>query len=342
MPAQTSHLQELVEKKWFTSLVDEEDVSNIEQLSEYTEFASNAILTKNFTTGEKTYFVSMQGSPIFFKQFNYLNNKLLDRLQLYLMEFDSEDLSTVQSELFFFDSTLIENSYDSSSIARDSIKTIFDAYYSCDEEFLTNTLDVFDGGTASFVDGIRIHKKENCNTALCYELGTNAEDRSFERNSRVFKDIALLYGLKESLVDEWIEKYKPILYNKNTRICYQLKHSETGSFEKFEVLILPISSQVFMTAHNESIQSFLELGLINQDQANDLKDWNDYTFRVLSHFNLILTEGTSSLNTELQAFYGIELDEKINPPYRPVLSLEDNPEETGGEYYPETWNIGKI
>lgn len=342
MPAQSSHLQELVEKNWFTSLVDEEDVNNIEELSEYLEFASNLMLTRNFTTGEKTYFVSMQGSPIFFKQFNHLNNKLLDRLQLYLMEFNPKDLSSVESELFFFDSTLIENSYDSSSIARDAIKTIFEAYYSCDEELLTNALNAFDGGTASFVDGIRIHRSKEYNSALCYELGTNAEDRNFERNARVFKDVALLYGFKESLIDEWVELYKPVLYNKNTRICYQLKNSESKSFTELEVLVLPISSQVFMTAHNESIQSFLELGLINQEQANDLKDWNDYTFRTLSHFNLKLTQSKTKLDTELQAFYGIELDEKIDPPYRPILSLEDQPGEDEGEYYPETWNIGKI
>lgn len=343
MPAQLSHLQELVEKNWFTSLVDGEDVSNIDQLSEYADFASNMMLTRNFGTGERTYLFSMQGSPIFFRQFNTLNNKLLDRLQLYLLEFNSNDLTTHQSELFFFDSTLVENSYDSSSIARDSIKTIFNSFYSFNEELLTNCLNVFDGGTATFVDGIRIHKKEEYNGALCYELGTNAEDRSLERNSRVFKEIALEYGLKESFVDEWLERFASILYNRNTRLCYQLKNSSTKSFKEIELLILPIDSQVFMTANNESIQSFLELGLITQEQSNDLKDWNDYTLRTLSHFNLKITQGKSGLETSLQAFYGINLDERIDPPYRPVLSLEDDSiDDSEGTFYPENWNIGRV
>lgn len=341
MPAQVSHLQELVEKNWFTNLVDTDDLVNIDKLSEYTEFASNIILTKNFGTGDKSYMISMQGSPVFFRQFNNLSNKLLDRLQLYIIEFDSKDLDNYQSELFFFDSTLIENSYDSSSIARDSIKTIFDSYYSCDQELLTSSLNAFDGGTASFVDGIRIHKKEECNSALCYELGTNAEDRNLERNVRVFKDIGLLYGLKESFIDEWLETHKSIMYNRNTRLCYQLKNSSSKSFKEIELLILPIDSQVFMTAHNESIQSFIELGLINQDQANDLKDWNDYTLRTLSHYNLKITEGKSKLETSLQAFYGINIQERIDPPYRPRLSLEDDPTDEG-EYYPENWNIGRV
>ena len=44
MPAQVSHLQELVEKNWFTNLVDTDDLANIDKLSEYTEFASNIVL----------------------------------------------------------------------------------------------------------------------------------------------------------------------------------------------------------------------------------------------------------------------------------------------------------
>lgn len=343
MPARVSHLEELVSKNWFTNLLSEEDVSNIQSLSEYLDFASNIMICKSFTTNKKSYFISLQGSPTFFGQFKDLNNKLLERLQLYLTEFDSKDLKSAKSELFFFDSTLIENSYDSNSISRDSIKLIFDEYYSYDEDFLNACLNAFDGGTATFVDGIRIDRKQGFNHALCFELGTNREDRSFERNSRIFKDIALLYDFEESQIDDWLEQHKSIMYSKNTRLCYQLKNSFRKKAQDLEVLVLPIDGQVFMTSNLESIQSFLEFGLIDELQANDLKDWNDYNHRTLSHFNLKLTKSKEKINTELEAFYGINLQEKIDPPYRPILSLEENPpsEEDDGEFYPENWDIGR-
>ena len=254
---------------------------------------------------------------------------------------DSKDLKSAKSELFFFDSTLLENSYDSSKIARDSVKYLFEEYYSYDEELLDKCFDVFDGGTSSFIDGIRIDRKESFNHALCYELGTNREDRSFERNSRVFRDIALLYDFEESEINKWLEQFKQVIYNKNTRICYQLKNSFRKKAEDLEVLLLPIDGQVFMTSNLESIQVFLDQGLINESQANDLRDWNDYNHRTLSHFNLKLTRKKGKINTELEAFYGINLQEKIDPPYRPVLSLEENPPEDGLDYYPEDWVIAR-
>ena len=41
MPALVSHLDELLEKGWFTSILDQEDSDNIQKLAEYLDFANN-------------------------------------------------------------------------------------------------------------------------------------------------------------------------------------------------------------------------------------------------------------------------------------------------------------
>ena len=316
MPALVSHLDELLEKGWFTSILDQEDSDNIQKLAEYLDFANNVMMVKNFTTGKKSYMLSLQGSPTFFKRFRSINSKLLERLHLYITEFDSKDLKTPKSELFFFETILVENSYDPTNTVRMGIKTIMNSYFSYDQELLDKRLDAFDGGTATFIDAIRVDYDEQINSALCYELGTNAADRDYERNKEVFKKISSLYGFSNSLVEKWIQDFEPILKSNNIRICYQLRESKVKQPKVLEVLFLPIGYDVFMSANITILENLKSVGLLNEMQFNDLKDWNDYTLRTLSHFNVKLSEKNKKISTEVSAFYGLMLRDQINPPLR--------------------------
>ena len=194
--------------------------------------------------------------------------------------------------------------------------------YSCDEELLKNCLDAFDGGTASFIDGIRVNRSEGFNSALCYELGTNALDRDYARNSEIFTKIATLYGFSKSSIESWLKTFGSVFSDRGVRICYQLKQSKDKKSKDLEVLLLPIDRSVFMTANIAIIENLKNAGLITELQANDLKDWNDYTLKTLSHFNLRLTQKKGKIETEVSAFYGLILKEMINPPYRETIVID--------------------
>ena len=246
----------------------------------------------------------------------------MERLHLYITEFDSKDLKTPKSELFFFETILVENSYDPTNTVRMGIKTIMNSYFSYDQELLDKRLDAFDGGTATFIDAIRVDYDEQINSALCYELGTNALDRDYARNSEIFTKIATLYGFSKSAIESWLKTFEPVFSSRDIRICYQLKQSKDKKSKDLEVLLLPIDRSVFMTANIAIIENLKNAGLITELQANDLKDWNDYTLKTLSHFNLRLTQKRGKIETEVSAFYGLILKEMINPPYRETIVID--------------------
>lgn len=341
MPTNITHLSDLVQENKYQSLIGLDDVDNIKKLQEYTDCSNNLVVIKNFTTGEKNYAISMGGSPVFFGQFKTkVDSRLFDRMSLYVIEFDSEDVTTVRSEVFFFASTLLENSYDSTSIGRDSVKTIMDSYYSYDEDLLTPCFDAFDGGTATFIEGIRINRKEEVNTVFCYELGTNEEDRDFNRNANVLRKIAKLYDYDENNIETWIEDYREVLGNRNTRLCYQLKQSGDKKPPEIEIQVLPIDPQVFMQSHNEIAKTFKDMGLIEEKTWLELIDWTDFTFRKLSHFNLRLNKGSNGIETELTAYYAILFEELMPQPNwcNPYLDEEYQAGvSSGGDYVRKDW-----
>lgn len=335
------HLEELVRENKFGTLIGLDDVENVVKLQDYTSACNELVIIKNFKNSEVNYAIIMGGSPIYFKQFNKeVDSRLFDRMNTYIIEFNSGDVTSIKSECYFFASTLLENSYDKTSIARDASKKILDHYYSYDENLLDSCYDVFDGGTATFIDGIRINRKEEVNTVFCYELGTNEQDRDFNRNANVLRKICELYDYNQDHVETWIEQFKEILGNRNTRLCYQLKQSGTKKPSEIEILVLPIDPQVFMQSHNEISKSFKDLGLIDERTWLELVDWTDFTFRKLSHFNLRLNKGENGIETELDGFYALLLEEML-PEWNwcnPYLDQDYHEGITsGGDYVRKDW-----
>lgn len=311
------HLREMLDNKYFTSLVEEKDYENITSLKDYIDFSNYVVINKNLTTQEKTYVFGMVGSPTIFGNFKKIDSRIFDRIHLYLSEFDSNDLTQTKSELFFFDSTVIENSYESVRFVRDCIKRFFDYYYSYDEKSIEKSFDIFDGDTANFIDAIRINKLEKFNSYHCYEKGLNEEFSNADRNKKVLKDLLLLKCEDEQKIDELISKLNKLISNKNIRLTYEIGHNKDGIQNKVKLLLMPFYRETFAQSIQETIENLYESELIKEPQRNDLKDWEDHTNRRLSHFSLDLNYENNSFDISVVAHYGIYLREKfIVPIYR--------------------------
>lgn len=307
----------MLDNKYFTSLVEESDYENITSLSDYIDFSNYVLINQNLTKKEKTYVFGMVGSPTIFKDFQKVDSRIFDRIHLYLSEFDSKDLTLPKSELFFFDSTVIENSYDSVRFVRDCIKGFFDYYYSYDEELIEKSFNIFDGDTANFIDAIRVDRLGQYNSFHCYEKGLNEQFSNGERNKKILKDVLLLHKYKEEKIDELISKIEPLITNKNIRLTYELRHNKQVPQNKIKLFLMPFYRETFAQSIQETIGSLYELGFINELQRNDLKDWEDHTNRRMSHFSIDLEYQNDSISLDVVAHYGIYLREKfIVPIYR--------------------------
>jgi len=317
-----NQLRELVDKSWFTHLITEQDVKVSETLGGYTEFSENFIIKHNLSTEEKEYVCSFRGGPTFQNTLEGVDGRFFDRIQTYLMIFKSNNLEEPDSELLFFDSTVLENSYDETQFVRECTKNIFNNYYSYDETFMNKCLNVFDGATLNFIDGVRIYRNKPFNSILCYEVGDIQLDRDYHRNLYTFTEICKLYGFTQSEIDQAMLKIGPIAGDYNTRFCFELPQSSEESISKeLHLVLLPFDRSVYMESLNIISQQFVSQGLISEERKRDLIDWTNWEDRYLSHYSLNITSVNGEVNVEPIAYYGIELRERVNPPYRCDVTL---------------------
>jgi len=317
-----NQLRELVDKSWFTHLITEQDVEVSETLGEYTEFSENFIIKHNLSTDEKEYVCSFRGGPTFQNTLEGVDGRFFDRIQTYIMTFKSNNFEEPDSELLFFDSTVLENSYDETQFVRQCTKNIFNNYYSYDEEFMNKCLDVFDGGTMNFIDGVRIYRNKPFNSILCYEVGTLELQRDYMRNLHTFTEICKLYGFTQTEIDQAMLKIGPIASDLETRFCFELPQSSEETLSKeLHLVLLPYAKESYMDSIKSTSQQLVSQGLITDERRRDLVDWTNWEDRYLSHYSLNITSVDGEVNVEPIAYYGIELRERVNPPYRCDVTL---------------------
>lgn len=312
-----NQLRELVDKSWFTHLITEQDVEASETLSDYVDFSENFVIKHNLSTEEKEYVCSFRGGPTFQNTLDYVDKKFFDRIQTYLMMFKSDNFEEPDSELLFFDSTVIENSYDETQFVRECTKNIFKNYYSYDEDFMNKCLNVFDGGTLNFIDGIRIYRNKPFNSVICYEVGTLELERDYVRNVYTFTEICKLYGFTQGEIDQAMLKIGVIADDLTTRFCFELPQSSEETLSKeFHLILLPYEMETYANCIENITKQIVSQGFITEERKRDLLDWTNWEDRYLSHYSLSITASKGKVNVEPIVYYGIQLREKINPPYR--------------------------
>lgn len=317
-----NQLRELVDKSWFTHLITEQDVEASETLSDYVDFSENFMIKHNLITEEKEYVCSFRGGPTFQNTLEYVDKRFFDRIQTYLMIFRSDNFEEPDSELLFFDSTVLENSYDETQFVRECVKNIFKNYHSHDETFMNKCLDVFDGATLNFIDGIRIYRNKPFNSVLSYEVGDIELDRDYLRNVHTFTEICKLYGFTQKEVDQAMLKIGPIAGYYDTRFCFELPQSaEATTSKELHLVLLPFDKSVYMESIEKITQQFVSQGFLTEERKRDLLDWTNWEDRYLSHYSLNITANKGKVNVEPVAYYGIELRERVNPPYRCDVTL---------------------
>jgi len=317
-----NQLRELVDKQWFTHLITEQDAEASETLSEYVQFSENFMIKHNLITDEKEYICSFRGGPTFQNSLEHVDKKFFDRIQTYLAVFKSDNFEEPDSELLFFDSTVLENSYDETQFVRECTKNIFKNYYSHNETFMNKCLNVFDGASLNFIDGIRIYRNKPFNSVLCYEVGDAELERDYARNLYTFTEVCKLYGFTQTEIDKAMLTVGPIAADFNTRFCFELPQSSESTISKeLQLFLLPFDKTVYMESLQSTSQQLISQRLITEERRRDLMDWTNWEDRYLSHYSLSITASKGKVNVEPIAFYGIELRERVNPPYRCDVTL---------------------
>lgn len=309
----TEKLKLVVENQWFTHLVDQTDLNVYEnELSEYILPSYSDIrieLAKNFSTGEKWYGIHFPGAPISLNQIAGADAALF-QIRNYIMFFE-DDFSSPSLEIIIHTPFAIENSYDLEpyKMVRGIFKRILNKFYSFDEDFITETFNVFDGANINYVESINIDRKKGLNSFACYEV--NDYDVPFEssrdlaRNKDVIQKLGKVYGINKKALEDLIVKLEPVIGDENVRLIYAPNQHKTKNPEVFAITFSPhYSTDNYNEVISNLCDKFCSLGMISLEESNDLKNWTNFEDRIVTSFSLQIKNKEKGIDTCFCGHYG--------------------------------------
>lgn len=307
----TEKLKSVIDKKWFTTLVDQTDFDVYENdLTEYIlpNYSDIRIeLAKNFSTGKKWYGIHFPGAPINLGGLLSSEDVLLE-IRNYILFFE-DDLSSPSKEVIIHTPFVIENSFDDSQKVRETFKEMLNKFYSYEEEFITKAFNVFDGFNINYVESINIDRKNALNSFSCYEV--NDYDLPFEssrdltRNKDVIQRLGEIYGINSSPLDNLITKLEPIIGDENVRLTYSLNQNETGTPGVFAITLTPhLSTEDYTGTISNMCDKFNDVGMMSIEESNDLKGWTNFEDRIVTGFSLQIKNKGKGLDLSFCGHYG--------------------------------------
>ena len=308
----TDKLKELVDNKWFTHLVDEKDLEVYEKhLSEYLLPSYSDVrieLAKTFSTGKKWYGIHFPGAPISLNLSGLIDAEdFFIKIRNYIIFFE-DDFSSPSREVLIHEPFMIENSYDSDFKVRSYLKQALAKFYLYDKDFLTSSLDIFDGANINYVERINIDRKNLLNSFSCYEVPDYdvPEFRDFTRNKDVIQRLGSLYNINEKPLNDLIEQLKPVLSDNSVRITFSLNQNGWENPEVFGITLSPhYSTEEYNDIVARMCDTFCSLQMITPEEYNDLKSWTDFKDRILTGFSLqISNKGKTKIDTSFSAHFG--------------------------------------
>lgn len=306
----TEKLKSVIDKKWFTSLVDQIDLDVYENdLSEYILPSYSDIrieLAKNFSTGKKWYGIHFPGAPINLRGLVSSDDVLME-IRNYILFFE-DDLTTPSKEVIIHSPFTVENSFDDSEKVRQVLKEILSKFYSYKEEFITETFNIFDGFNINYVESINIDRKNQMNSFSCYEVNDYdlpfKSGRDIVRNKDVIQRLGATYGINSKPLDDLMLKLEPIIGDENVRLTYSLNQKESEDPKTFAITFTPhYSTEDYIGTISSMCDKFHESGMMTSDECNDLKGWTNFEDRIVTGLSLQIKNKGRGLELEFCGHY---------------------------------------
>lgn len=318
-------LNALLNKTSYPNLILDDDITNIKSLAEYLDFSSNLMFRHNLYKKNKTYILTLPGSPTFLASLTELNNPLLNRIYSYLVEFDPEDFSSPSREIIFFDHTVIENTNEivdtyrenDLSTVRSKILEFFNAYYKANLDTFSEYLTAFDNKTITQLEAMVLDHKQEFNSLITFQIFPNLEpfinsaESKFEVMRSALSKICNLHSFDENLAISIISKLKDFIINDDMRINFLVNHSIEKQSKTFEILFLPRSRDNFVSLIRQTIHKFGDLGLFSPDVILELEQWMVQRDAAVSHFGL---QFSNSNVIDPILYYGFMFNNVIDRP----------------------------
>lgn len=312
-------ISELCNRTWFNTLIDSTDVEFLGNLYENFSYFDATSIRKNFKTGLKKYILGFNGALL-----KDDNLSLTQRVSNYLLIFETNPELPSEESFGFYD-LVLENSYNQLSV-RNILRQFLSNFYSFDEQFLEETLNVFDDEQVTTrLQEVNLYKNKECNSIVLYhdfmdEIIEEPENQ-FEITKNNFKNIAKLYELSPTKIDELIESLKPILSDRFIRVSYELLHSSEKKFKELRVSFQPETLEEMFSKNKLILNQFVDLGLISDEERNDLRDWSNNLDRMLLSIHLNLKMSSNRLTTSVSVDYAHVKEDELSTNPLPIQDL---------------------
>ena len=163
----------------YQALVNNKIIEEVQYLESSNDIPTQIGVEKNFTTGAHKIALLYFNDNGFFNTEDLSSTKLQQRAITKVKIFEDNNLSETA---YYFDTTFIENSYDENESVRKEIEENYDNWSDYSKEFLTSTLDCFDGEHDTLLNGISFDKDKNINSLVCHIYpNADLEDRKSTR-----------------------------------------------------------------------------------------------------------------------------------------------------------------
>lgn len=282
-----STLENYLNQGKFKLLLNDEDLNVLKDPNfDWFTQASNSlvVLTKNIKTDEKTYNLLVHGSPIQLQNLTENEICLLDTNNFYICGFVPSEITNPTQESILLRFNAIENSYDDSSLVRETIKSLLDKFYSYNEEFITSCFDMFDGCNITMVESLFMHHETKSCGFSCFEDNTTEVDINtvdHVRNQDLCKRFLNLYGLLNDETESFVESLKDVFDDRNLKIVWNLPQKSKGNPNFFYIEFVPKIEQNPTKERNvtrmESIKRILDFlvskNVLDHGRSSEMIDW---------------------------------------------------------------------
>ena len=290
-------------------LVNNEIIEEVQYLEEHNDAPTQVGVEKNFTMGtHKVAFLYFNNND-FFNTEDLTSLGLQGRAITKVKFFENKNLTETA---YYFDTTLIENSYDEDKSIRKEIEENYDNWNNYSKEFFTYTLNCFDGQHDTLLSGISFDNEKNINSLVCH-IYPNAD---VEKYKSIIEKLCDLYQIttskrKKSNLDSLIEKISPILSDSNIKLSFEISHAKDNQKE-ISLIIHPIINDFRHDVVKSTADCLVEVNLLDELSAKQLDVWqpertvdsNPSHGRLKGYLKIKILSG-NKLKIEVLSCYGV-------------------------------------
>ena len=313
-----STIEDLINKSWFTHLIDEDDLKVYQdKLSNYIQYLNSRFeIHYNITTGEKKYTVNLPGAPLILPNMTDTEEKIFQSVFNYAFTFSKDDFVEPGLEFIVHQPFIIENSYDiNDKNIRKTLRSMLDRFYSFDEEFIEKCLNTFDGDNPNLVEGICLNHEDKWNGFSCYEKNIYdvPTSRDLTRNKDLITRLTSLYGFDEKTVSDLLTNLEPVLDDDTIRILYMPTFKKDGSQNYFVFTLFSFyNGEMSVDFVKNVTKALVSSGRMSNELSRDLIDWNDFSTRIVNGFSFVFEKVGKKTNLSILANYGFRENPTIS------------------------------